>query len=62
MCNENGPGNQSTEISDKLKPDEKIEDMVVKNYHIARLQSWDFGIVEGASLPYICFVIEFYQI
>ena len=62
MCNENGPGNQSTEISDKLKPVDKIEDMVVKNYRIARLQSWDFGIVEGASFPYICFVIEFCQI
>jgi hypothetical protein len=62
MCEENGPGNKIVEITDKLEPVDKIEDMVVKNYSIARLQSWDFRIVEGASLPYICLVIEFCQI
>ena len=62
MCEENGPGDKSIEITDKLEPVDKIEDMVVKNYCIALLQSWDFRIVEGASLLYFCFVIEFCQI
>ena len=39
MCKENGPGNKSIEITDKLEPVDKIEDMVVKNYCIALLQS-----------------------
>ena len=56
---EYGPGNYSVEISDELNFVENKEDMVAKCYCNAQLHSWDAGIVEGASLPYICIVIEF---
>ena len=58
MCQKYGRGNKKVEIPDKLKHVDKIEDIVVKHYCIARLQSWDSWIVEGASLHYFCIVFE----
>ena len=47
------------EILDKrIKPAGKKNDMLVNNFCIAQLHSWDTEIVEGASLPYTCIVVE----